>query len=305
MRREDWPDLAAFAAIAEERSFTRAAAHLGVSTSALSHALSALEGRLGVRLLSRTTRSVAPTAAGERLLATLKPAMDDVASALDSLGILRDRPAGHVRLTVHSLAMRWLMPRLPAFARDFPDVIVDITVDNELTDIVASRFDAGIRYGERVDKDMISVRIGADERGAVVASPAYFERFPPPRKPQDIAAHRCLCARLVPSGPIYRWELEKRGRLVRVAAPPVFITNDADALLSAALAGMGLAYMMESDALPHLRSGALVRALEDWCPPFPGSFLYYPSRRQLTPGLKALVEVLRYPAPAAKRGAAQ
>jgi DNA-binding transcriptional LysR family regulator len=305
MRREDWPDLAAFAAIAEERSFTRAAARLGVSTSALSHALRALEDRLGVRLLSRTTRSVAPTAAGERLLATLKPAMDDVASALDSLGTLRDRPAGPVRLTVHSLAMRSITPRLPAFARAFPDVILDITVDNELTDIVASRFDAGVRYGERVDKDMISVRISADERGAVVASPAYFEQFPPPRRPQDIAAHRCLCARVVPSGPLYRWELEKRGRPVRVVAPPVFITNDGDTLLAAALAGMGLAYTMESDALPHLRSGALVRALEDWCPPFPGSFLYYPSRRQLTPALRALIEALRFPPPGPERGAAR
>lgn len=305
MRREDWPDLAAFAAIAEERSFTRAAVRLGVSTSALSHALRALEDRLGVRLMSRTTRSVAPTAAGERLLATLKPAMADVASALESLGTLRDEPAGHVRLTVHSLAMQCIAPRLPAFARAFPDVVVDIAVDNELTDIVAGRFDAGVRYGELVDKDMVSVRISADERGAVVASPAYFERFPPPKKPQDIAAHRCLCARLVPSGPIFRWELEKRGRLLRVAAPPVLITNDADTLLAAALGGMGLAYVMESVALPHLRSGALVRALEDWCPPFPGSFLYYPSRRQLTPALRALIEALRYPAPAARRGAAR
>jgi DNA-binding transcriptional LysR family regulator len=258
-----------------------------------------------MRLLNRTTRSVAPTDAGERLLATLQPAMDDVASALDLLGTLRDQPAGQLRLTVHSLAMRCITPRLPAFARAFPDVIVDITVDNERTDIVAGRFDAGVRYGELVDKDMISVRIGADERGAVVASPAYFERFPPPKRPQDIAAHRCLCARLTPLGPVYRWELEKRGRLVRVAAPPVFITNDGDAVLAAALAGMGLAYVMESDASPHLRSGALVRALEDWCPPFPGSFLYYPSRRQLTPALRALIEALRHPAPAARRGAAR
>ncbi|HVK66964.1 MAG TPA: LysR family transcriptional regulator [Polyangium sp.] len=305
MRREDWPDLVAFVAIAEEQSFTRAAARLGVSTSALSHAMRALEERLGVRLLTRTTRSVAPTDAGERLLATLKPAMDDVASAVESLGTLRDKPAGHVRLTVHSLAMRSITPRLPAFARAFPDVVVDITVDNERTDIVANRFDAGVRYGELVDKDMISVRIGPDERGLVVASPAYFERFPPPKKPQDIAKHRCLCARLSPGGPLYRWELEKRGRSVRVAAPPVFITNDSDSLLAAALAGMGLAYVMESVALPHLRSGALVRALEDWCPPFPGSFLYYPSRRQLTPALRALIEALRYPAPAAPREAAR
>ncbi|MDI3283833.1 LysR family transcriptional regulator [Polyangium sp. 15x6] len=303
MRREDWPDLAAFVTIAEERSFTRAAARLGVSTSALSHAMRALEDRLGVRLLSRTTRSVAPTAAGERLLATLKPAMDDVASAVESLDTLRREPAGHVRLTVHSLAMQSIAPRLPAFARAYPDVVVDITVDNTLTDIVANRFDAGVRYGELVDKDMISVRVGPDERGAVVASPAYFERFPPPKKPQDIARHRCLCARISPSGPIYRWELEKRGRLVRVEASPVFITNDADTLLTAALAGMGLAYVMESYALPHLHSGALVRVLEDWCPPFPGSFLYYPSRRQLTPALRALIEALRHPAPAEPRGA--
>jgi DNA-binding transcriptional LysR family regulator len=305
MRREDWPDLVAFAAIAEEQSFTRAAARLGVSTSALSHGLRALEDRLGVVLLNRTTRSVAPTAAGERLLATLKPALDDVASALDSLGSVDDRPAGLVRLTVHTMAMRVIGPRLPAFALAFPDVVLDISADNTLTDIVAGRFDAGVRFAESVDKDMISVRISADERGAVVASPAYFERFPPPKRPQDIPAHRCICARLGPSGPIFPWELEKRGRAARVEARPVLITNDADTLLAAALAGMGLAYVLESQASPHLRSGALVRALEDWCPPFPGSFLYYPSRRQVTPALRELIDALRYPAKASKRGAAR
>ena len=305
MKREDWPDLAAFAMVAEERSFTRAAARLGVSTSAVSHAIRALEARHAVRLLSRTTRSVATTDAGDQLLGTLKPALDGVAAALNALGSTDGKPRGTVRLTVHTLAMQVIMPRLPAFARAHPDVVVDIAVDNHRADLVAQRFDAGVRFGELIDKDMVSVRIGPDERGAVVASPAYFAQHPPPKTPRDIAEHRCIGARLFADGPLYRWELEKRGRSARVSTNPVFVSNHAPSLIEAALAGIGLAYAMESTIQHHLRSGALVRVLEDWCPPFPGCFLYYPSRRQLSPAARALVDALRFKPAAPMRAGAR
>lgn len=295
MNRQDWSDLAVFAAIAEERSFKKAASRLGLSTSALSHTMSNLEERLGVRLLSRTTRSVAPTDAGERLLGALQPAMSNVSTAVDELAHLRERPAGPVRITCYrSAATRLIAPRLPELARKYPEVVLEISVDDAFTDIVTSRFDAGVRVGESIAKDMISVRIGGDERAAVVASPAYFKKFPPPQSPQDLAKHRCVGYRHINSGALYRWELEKDGRELTVAVDPVFITNDGDMLLKAALAGVGLTYTWERDCAELLASGALVRVLEDWCPPFPGGYLYYPSRRHITPALRAVIEVLRF-----------
>lgn len=294
MRREDWPDLAVFLAIAQEGSFKKAADRLGVSTSALSHTMTGLEERLGVRLLQRTTRSVAPTEAGERLLATLAPAMADVGAALDHLEELRDKPSGSLRLTVHrSAARRILAPKLPAFVRDHPDVLLEISVEDAWTDIVASRFDAGVRIGESIAKDMISVRIGPDERAAIVATPAYFERFPPPKTPQDIHAHRCVGYRFIGSGALYRWELEKDGKALTIGPSFTFVCNDGDLLVDAALGGIGLVYSWENEVRAHIASGALVRVLEDWCPPFPGNYLYYPSRRHVTPALRAFIEAVR------------
>lgn len=294
MKREDWADLAAFVAIAEERSFKKAAARLGVSTSALSHTVTGLEARHGVRLLHRTTRSVAPTDAGESLLVTLRPAMGDIQLAVQELTASRDRPTGSLRLTVHrSAAHQLLAPKLPAFARAHPEVTVEVSVDDGWTDIVAGRFDAGVRIGESIAKDMVSVRIGKDERAAVVATPEYFKRYPKPKTPRDLGTHNCINYRHITSGAIYRWEFEKNGRALNVSAQGNFICNEGDLMVSAALAGMGLVYSWESQVGKHVASGALIRVLEDWCPPFPGNFLYYPSRRHVTPALRALIEMLR------------
>jgi len=293
MRREDWPDLAVFVAVADTRSFTRAASKLGLSTSAISHAMTGLEERLGLRLLHRTTRSVAPTAAGERLLAALVPAMDGVAAALAGLAELREEPAGLVRLTVHRDAVaRLLAPRLPELARKFPKVVLEIVADDNLVDIVAERFDAGVRLGEMLDKDMVSVRIGPDERAAIVASPEYFTRHPRPKTPQDLRQHRAANYRLA-SGALYKWELEQGDRQLTVAMESAVIANEPGPLVAAALGGVGLAYTLESHVAAHVAKGALIRVLEDWCPPFPGSFLYWPSRRHMTPALRAVIDTLR------------
>lgn len=294
MKREDWPDLAVFVAIAEDRSFKKAAVRLGVSTSALSHTMTSLEERLGVRLLSRTTRSVAPTEAGEQLLATLKPAMADISAAVENLGELRDKPSGTLRLTVHrSAAHRLLAPKVPAFLRAHPDVTLELSIDDGWVDIVTSRFDAGVRVGESIAKDMISVRIGGEERAAVVATPAYFAQHGKPRTPADLADHDCVNYRHITSGALYRWEFEKDGRELTVAAEGHFVCNDGDMLVRAALSGIGLVYSWENEVREHLASGALVRVLEDWCAPFPGNFLYYPSRRHVTPALRAFIDAVR------------
>lgn len=292
MRREDWPDLAVFVAVAEAKSFTKAAAKLGLSTSAISHAMTGLEQRLGMRLLHRTTRSVAPTDAGERLLTTLVPAMGHVAAALDELAELREEPSGVVRLTVYRDAVRLLAPRLRELARKHPKIVLEILADDSLRDIVAERFDAGVRLGEMLDKDMVSVRVGPDERAAIVATPEYFERHPTPQTPQDLRAHLGVNYRHA-SGSIYKWELERDGRAVTVAMESALITNDASLLFESALAGIGLVYLWESHVTAQIAAGTLVRVLEDWCPPFPGSFLYWPSRRHVTPALRAVIETLR------------
>jgi DNA-binding transcriptional LysR family regulator len=295
MRREELGDLSAFLAVAEEQSFTRAAARLGTSQSALSHIVRRLEERLGVRLLMRTTRRVAPTDAGERLLRTLRPALDEIDAELAGLSELRDKPAGTVRLVASENAARGLLwPALARLLPRYPDLKVEVSVDAGLTDIVAERFDAGVRLGEHLAKDMIAVRIGPDLRLAVVGSPDYFEQHPAPRTPQDLANHICINLRLESFGGLYAWEFEKNGRELRVRVDGQFTSNDVPLVLHAARSGLGLACVLEDQVETDLDEGGLVRVLEDWCAPFSGYHLYYPSRRQPTPAFTLLVDALRY-----------
>ena len=285
--------LAAFVAVAEERSFTKAAVRLGVSTSALSHAIRGLEEGLGVRLLARTTRSVASTEAGDQLLAHVGPALGDIRTALDGLGRLRERPGGRLRVVVPRLAASLvLLPRLARFTREYPDVVLDVITDSRPVDIVAARFDAGIELGEFIQRDMIAVRVSPDHRAAIVASPAYFKTHPKPRKPQDLLQHRCIGCRHGTT--LYRWEFEKGGKEVTVGVPGPVVLDDVDLMVRATLDGVGVAFTFEEQVAPLLAKRRLVRVLEDWCPPFPGYFLYYPSRRHQPPGLSALIETLRY-----------
>ena len=297
MKREDLYDLAAFAVVAEQGSFTRAAAELAMSQSALSHAIKALEERLGVRLLSRTTRSVSTTEAGEKLLRSLRPALDEIASGVDEVGALRGKASGSVRLTATKHAVTSVvMPVLPRFLASHPDIRVDIIVDDNLTDIVADRIDAGIRFGDIVEKDMIAVRIGSDIQMAVVGAPSYFADHPVPRTPRDLAGHRCINYRHIRSGGLYAWDFEEKGRRfeVRVEGPLVF--NNSDLLRESALAGHGLAYVYGDEVAADVKAGRLKRILEKWCPIFPGYYLYHPSRRQTPPALAALIAALRYKA---------
>lgn len=295
MRREELVDLNAFATVAEERSFTRAAARLGTSQSALSHTVRRLETQLGVRLLTRTTRSVAPTEAGERLLGTLRPALEAIGAELESLSELRDKPAGTVRITASEhAACSILWPALARLLPDYPDIQVELSLESRFTDIVAERFDAGVRLGEALAKDMVAVPIGPDLRLAMVGSPAYFRSRPLPRTPQDLAEHRCINLRLRSSGGLYAWELEKKGRAVRVRVEGQLIFDNVDMIVRAALAGLGLGLVMEDQVEEHLAEGRLVRVMEDWCPRFPGYYLYYPSRRQPSAAFALVVEALRY-----------
>jgi DNA-binding transcriptional LysR family regulator len=294
MVRDELSVLAAFLAVAEERSFTRAARGLGVSPSALSHAVRGLEERLGVPLLARTTRSVAPTEAGEQFIARLRPALADVRGAWDQIAGLRDRPAGRVRLIVSQLATAMVLaPRLGQFARQYPDVVLDVTTtDESRVDLVAGRFDAGIHLGEFVERDMAAVRVSRDQRTAIVGSPRYFQSHPRPASPRDLPRHRCVNFRHGSSG-VYRWEFDKGKRSLTVAVTGPLIVDDVQTMIRAAMDGIGLAFALEDHVAPHLASGALVRVLEDWCPPFAGYFLYYPSRRQEPAALSALIETLR------------
>src|SRR5271169_630524 len=298
MLRGNLDDLASFLAAGRARSFTKAAAQLGVSQSALSHTIRELEARLGVRLLTRTTRSVSPTEAGERLMQTLGPRFEDIDAELASLSELRERPAGTVRITATDYAADTILwPRLAPFLRNYPDVKVEIIVEYGLTDIVAERFDAGVRAGEQVAKDMIAVRIGPDMRMAIVGAPSYFKTRSEPKKPQDLVGHNCINLRLTSYGGLYPWELEKGGRELKVRVEGQLAFNGAFQMLNAALSGFGLAYVPEDLALPHIAKGRLNRVLEDWCQPFSGYHLYYPSRRQPTPAFALLVEALRYRTP--------
>jgi DNA-binding transcriptional LysR family regulator len=295
MRRQDFNDLLAFLAVAREGSFTKAAAKLGVSQSALSHAMRALEERLGVRLLTRTTRKVSATAAGERLLRSLGPRFEEIEAELDALRELREKPAGTIRITAgEHAAVAILEPALAKFLPGYPDIDVEIIVDYGLTDIVAERYDAGVRIGEQVAKDMIAVRIGPDMRMAVVGAPSYFARRAKPRKPQDLTAHQCINLRLPTYGGLYAWEFEKRGRELKVRVEGQLVFNNLALRLKSALAGLGLAYLPEDQVRSHVAEGQLVQVLDDWCPPFSGYHLYYPSRRHLTPAFGLLVDALRY-----------
>lgn len=295
MRRDELGDLAAFLAVAEERSFTRAAARLGTSQSALSHTVRRLEARLGLRLLTRTTRSVAPTEAGERLLETLRPAFDEIDARLAALSELRDKPAGTIRITTGQHAAETIL--WPALLRLLPhcqDVRVELSIDQALTDIVAERYDAGVRLGEQVARDMIAVRIGPDMRMAVVGAPAYFATRPKPKTPHDLTHHTCINLRFPTLGGLYAWEFEKDGRALNVRVDGPLVFNVMPMILKAATDGFGLAFVLEDQAAPLIADGRLLRVLADWCPPFPGYHLYYPSRRQLTPAFALLVESLRY-----------
>lgn len=295
MAHENFNDLAAFATVAKERSFTRAAAKLGVSQSALSQTIRTLEDRIGLRLLTRTTRSVAPTEAGERLLQTVAPRFDEIEAQLAALRELREIPAGTVRITAgEHPAISILQPSLKRLLPDHPDINVEIVVDYGLTDIVAEGYDAGVRMGEQVAKDMIAVRIGPEMRMAVVASPAYFKQHPIPQTPQELTAHKCINMRLPTYGGLFPWGLEKEGREVKVRGEGQLVFNSLGLRLSSALDGLGVTYMPEDQVLPYVAEGRLIRVLEDWCPYFPGYHLYYPSRRHSSPALSLLVDVLRY-----------
>lgn len=294
MDRMPLNDLALFAAIAREGSFTRAASVLDLSTSALSHAMRGLETRLGVRLLSRTTRSVSPTAAGQHLLETLGPALSAIESGLAGLSEWRDNPSGLVRITTFAwVAQTVLEPKLPAFLMANPDVRVEVNIHDGLIDIVAEGFDAGIRFGESVEKDMIAVRVGPDLRTIVVATPDYFSRIPPPVSPYDLDRHACINYRLTTSGGLLPWEFQHEGKDIKVKPSGPLVVNDGALAAAAIRAGAGLGYIMEQDVTEDLASGRLVQVLADWCPPFPGCFLYHSSRRQSPPALRALIDALR------------
>jgi DNA-binding transcriptional LysR family regulator len=295
MQRGHLDDLLAFLAVGQARSFTKAAAKLGVSQSALSHTVRELEARLGVRLLTRTTRSVAPTEAGERLLHAVAPRLEEIEAELAAVTELREKPAGTIRITAMEYAADTiLLPKLAKLLREYPDIKVEITIDYGLTDIVAQRYDAGVRSGEQVAKDMVAVRIGPDMRMAVVGAPSYFKGRSEPKKPQDLIGHNCINLRLPTHGGVYAWEFEQGGRELRVRVEGQLTYNTTGQMLNAALAGLGLAYVPEGMAQPHLAKGRLKRVLADWCPPYSGYHLYYTSRRQPSAAFALLVDALRH-----------
>lgn len=295
MAHENFNDLLAFLAVAKERNFTRAAAKRGVSQSALSHTIRGLEERLGIRLLTRTTRSVSPTEAGERLLLTVGPHFEEIETELAALSELREKPAGVIRITTGEHAVDSILwPVLTKFLPNYPDIKVEIIVDYGMTDIVAERYDAGIRLGEQLAKDMIAVRVGPDMRMTAAASPGYFATRPRPLTPQDLTGHNCINLRFPTYGGLYAWEFEKDGREVKVRVEGQLVFNAPNQALNASLADLGISFLPADLAQPHLATGRLVRVLEDWCPPFPGYHLYYPSRRQTSPAFALLTEALRY-----------
>lgn len=295
MTAESYDQLAIFSAVAQERSFTRAAAKLGMSQPALSRAMRQLEERLGVRLLARTTRSVSPTEAGEHLLRVIAPRFEEIDNELALLSEFRDKPSGKLRITAgeHS-AITILHPVLAKLLPDNPDLKIEIIVDYGLTDIVAEGFDAGVRLGQQVAKDMIAMRIGPDMRMAVVSSPAYFARYPKPKIPSDLMQHNCITLRMPTYGGLFLWEFEKNGQELKVRVEGQLVFNNIAMRLEAALQGLGLAYMPEDLVQEHVAQGRLIRVLADWCEPFSGYHLYYPSRRQSSPAFTLLREALRY-----------
>lgn len=295
MRRQEMSDLTAFVVVVEEGSFTKAAARLGLSQSALSQIVRRLETRLGLRLLTRTTRSLAPTEAGERLVQTLAPALENLDASVAALSALRDKPAGSIRITsVEHASDTILAPALARLLPAYPDVRVEVTNDYGLTDIVAERYDAGVRLGEQVDRDMIAVRIGPDFRMALVGAPAYFTRQTPPRTPHDLTAHACINLRLPTMGGLWTWPFAKDSQELKVRADGPLVFNTVTLIVSMCVAGLGLAYVAEDLVKPHIADGRLVRVLDDWSPPVSGYHLYYPSRRQPAPAFALLVDALRY-----------
>jgi DNA-binding transcriptional LysR family regulator len=291
--QQNFNDLLAFVTVAREGSFTRAAAQLGVSQSALSHTIRGLETRLGIRLLTRTTRSVSPTEAGERLLMTVAPRFDEIQAEVAALSDLRDKPAGTIRISAaEHAATHVLWPKLAKFLPDYPDIKVEVTLEFGMVDIVANRYDAGVRLGDQVAKDMIAVRIAPDLRMAVVGTPAYFARHPAPQAPQDLTAHNCINLRLSTHGGLYAWEFEKDGQKLNVRVQGQLTFNSSGPMLRAALAGFGLACVPEDLVGEHVAAGRLLRVLEDWSPTFPGYHLYYVGRRS-SPALATLVAALR------------
>ncbi|MBE1237580.1 LysR family transcriptional regulator [Phaeovibrio sulfidiphilus] len=297
MVKNNLKDLLYFVTVARERSFTRAASLLGVTQSALSQAIRGLEARLEIRLLTRTTRSVSPTAAGERLLNAIGHRFDEITAELDLLTALRDKPAGTVRITAGEQVIRGiLLPRLTPLLKDYPDIRVEFDINYGFRDIVADRFDAGVRLGDTIDRDMIALPIGPPLQMVAAASPAYFAAHPPPRTPADLTHHTCINLRLQSAGGLYAWEFERGDRKLNVRVEGQLVFNTPPGMVDAAVAGLGIAFLPEDEFGPLLEDGRLVRVLEDWCAPFPGYYLYYPSRRQPSPAFSLVVNALRLPA---------
>lgn len=294
MRREDLNDLLWFMVVAEERSFTKAAARLGTSQPTLSQTIKVLEARLGLRLLTRTTRSVSPTEVGEQMLRALSPRIRDLEADIDGLMAFRDKPSGTVRITLADHALDWIVwPRLKPLLSDYPDLKVELSIDPGFRNIVEERFDAGVRLGESIDKDMIAMRIGPDWRLVAVASPAYFAQRPRPETPHDLVSHNCINHRQATSGGLYAWEFEQAGRALRVRVDGQLTFNSSLAMVDAANAGLGIAYVPENLVLPAIASGQLIQVLDDWSPLFPGYHLYYPTRRQNSPAFSVVLDALR------------
>lgn len=295
MRKPDLAGLSAFIAVAQERSFTRAAARLDVTPSTLSHAMRDLEAQLGIRLLNRTTRTVSPTSAGEHLLRGLSPAFGEIATTLDGLNEFRDKPMGTVRINASRMAIELVLaPHFGRFARDYPGITLEVVADEGFIDIVEEGFDMGIRLGDDLQKDMLQVRAGPDLRMAIVATPAYFTRNGLPETPQELQQHRCIGWRRVSTGALYQWEFQREGRAFSVAVDGPLVLDDARSMLDAALADVGIAFALEAQVARHVSEGRLVRILEDWCPPFPGFHLYYPNRRNHPAALASVIDALRF-----------
>ncbi|WP_319566931.1 LysR family transcriptional regulator [Cohaesibacter marisflavi] len=294
MKRDELGDLIAFLAVCEERSFTKAAARLGTSQSSLSHTVKRLEERLDLRLLTRTTRNVSPTEVGEKLAATLRPSLDNIENELRGLTVFRSKPAGLVRLNSSRQAAEYILyPKLAPIMEEYPDIRIEISVEQRWTDIVEERFDAGVRLGESVEKDMIAVRIGPDLRMLVVGTPAYFEKHGHPKTPHNLTEHTCINLRLPTLGGLYPWEFEKDGKPLNVRVEGQFTSNDPDMIIQACLDGRGLCCLTDHHLETYLKSGELVATLEDWSPPFPGYYLYYPSRRQASSAFAIVLDALR------------
>lgn len=294
MQRQDLNDMLAFMAVAQERSFTKAASKLGSSQSTLSHTIKQLEQRLGLRLLTRTTRNVSLTEAGEQLLQTLAPRIEDIEREIEALTAFRDKPSGNVRLTLSDHALDWIVwPKLKPMLKAYPDIRVEFSIDNGFRDIVEERFDAGVRLGESLDKDMVAARISPDWRLVAVASPEYLDSHPPLESPQDLVRHNCINHRQPRSGGLYAWEFARDGRNLRVRVEGQLTFNSSIAMVDAAVAGLGVAYIPESLVMDARARGQLVQVLDDWCPSFSGYHLYYPSRRQHSAAFSVVLEALR------------